>query len=374
MNRPSLYVFVVTLILALGHPVASLRAEEAPSLGELQGEMDALRSKQAALVRQLLFSGDAAHVAWGATWARELSLTEVEPDLVDVLRRDAQSPGVVPHLTMLAVFDALIQLEVQVADDLLVPYVARDGVPTESVSAATVLAVRSGVPHTQLAAFDALDQRDGSFTAAWLALGNALNTSRGPAGFVARLVERLEVELKITVVDHDVLRGWGGSRHLMFGDGRRTLPSSYPPLWSYDLSRSQREGDQLLADGPIPIYLERRRVTEGFGSSRRSANRTRGRLAWIAARLGTDVDDLPLRQTHSGRVRWSDADTLLRDVEAEKAKVRRAHGKLVASLLERGVLSEGEARTLEPQVELTLKDDREDQSEPLPLPAEARPR
>lgn len=374
MNRSSLCVFVVALILALGLPAATLRAEEPVPLDDLREQMETLRGQQTALARRLLLSEEGPRVAWGATWARELRLTDVEAELLEVLGRDTRSPGVMPHLALLAVFDALIQLDVHVEDGLLLPYVSREGIHMESVAAATILAVRSGAPHTQLAAFDAFDARENSWAEAWLALGNALNAGRTAPGFIARLVERLEVELKVQVVDHDKLRGWGGSMSIGCGDGRREIPDAYPPLWSYDLSPTQREGDPLLADGPTPIYLERRPVTRGIGSTRRTHDRSKDRLAWIAARLGAEVDDLPLHRKHYGRVRWSDADTLLREVESEKAKVRRAHQKLLAMLLERNVLSETEARTLEPRIVLKLKDDREDQSEPLPLPAEVRPR
>lgn len=363
MRAPFLTVLVVALLLP-----GVLRADEPKTYDDMQQDLEALRRRQVPLVQQLLEARDGRQIARGATWARELTLTEVIPDLVAVLERYAARRWTVPYAAVLAVLDALVELDASVDASVLVPLVDAEQAARAVVAGATLLALRSGGPRTQLAVFDALDERDDPYLfEAWCALGNVLDRSRGPAGFGARLLGRLEVRLEVVVVDWE-----GEPRRVMgrIGGGCRSptggVPAGYPPIRRYALSQEAAEGATLLADGPTPVYLRREAGGPPVSRSFVLHDRSRDRLAWIAARLGVDPEELPLQAVHAATLRWTGAEALRRDVESEQAKLRDAWQALAARLVEAGWVRAEEAGRLAPRIRLDLRDEREAKTEPLP--------
>ena len=353
---------VVAAAVLLGGPAAA-RAEPETEPG---ARLAALRSRQVALIRPLLASGDDRQVAWGATWARELSLTDLVPDLVALVRDEAQDDEAVGYYGMLAVFDALIHLDAMIEGEALRPFLERrHGFGHDHKAAAIVLAVRSGNPHTLLELFDVLDRDGKSWEEGWLALGNVLASS-GVAGFAMRLVQGIEIDVEITVRDPG--RHGGGSRDLGIGSGDGRLPEceGYPRIWRYDLTERPRTGDLLLADGPRPIFLRRREAQRGFGSTRRTPDRTRDRLAWIAGLVGTQVDELPLERRYGRTVAWSTPEAYLASVRGLQVQIASDFAQTVQRLVATGHLAAHEAEALRPRMHLEVRDKREDPSVPLP--------
>lgn len=378
----ALLVFLSSVLVV---PVAA-RAEDPMDLDTARSRLESLRREQVEVVRRLVHEGDDRALAWGATWAREAGLTEVVPDLLAVLHREAVDADAVGYYGMLAVFDALVQLDARPNGEDLVPFLGRrHGRGHDHRAPAVILAVRGGDPHALLALFDALDREDGSWEEGWLALGNAL-AARKVTGFARRTLERVEVVLQVTVRDPDDRRGYGGgSRSLGLGCGDGRLPErvGYPDVYRYDLTRYARDGYALLAGGPTPIHVERRRARRGFGTTSRSPQRrTEHRLDWIATLLDRDVEDLPLRRRHHATVTWGGAAEDPAAVEAERArvriaqyrasidaareKIRAAHGALLEALVLEGVLSLEEARGLEARIRVDVVDRRSDTAEVLP--------
>jgi len=358
----------LALVLLLGAPPGALRADEPASPDDVNEALRDLQRRQADLVRTLLASGDDRSVAWGATWARELSLTAVEPELVALLREKVLDPDRVGYYGMLAVLDALIHLGTRLDAEALVPFVERHrGRGGDHEAAAVILAVGSEDPHARLAVFDVLDADDGSWEEAWVALGNVLRAA-GTSGFAARLLGGLEVEVVLTVTDHERISGRGRSRTLFGGSGDGRLPphEGYPPIFRHGLTFHPRPGDVLLADGARPVYRTRRPAARGFGTSRGSQYRVRSRFEWIAQILGTSPEDLPLDQSRYATVRWTDLPAFHADVEIQHRAVDDAFDDLVRLLDQHGAVTPAEVRGLKPSVRFYVLDVRDDKSVPLP--------
>lgn len=361
-------LLVAVVLLAVPH---GARAEPPPP--EAGARLDTLRAQQAALIRPLLTSGDDRQVAWGATWARELSLGELEPDLVQLLRDEAQDEEVVGYYGMLAVFDALIHLGAVVEVEALRPFLERrHGYGRDHAAAVLILAIRSKNPHALLDLFNVLERDEKSWEEGWLALGNALVEER-PPGLAALLIEGIEIDVDVTV--HDPGRSIGIGRSIAVGsaDGRLPERKGYPRVWRHDLTVRPRVGDMLLADGPRPVYLRRQEALRGFGRTRSTADRSRERIAWIALLLGRELDDLPLQRRYVHSVEWSTAGDYVASVQGRQLRIASDFAQVVQHLVAAGHLTEREASRLVPRMNVTVRDARENASVPLPpLPEQAR--
>lgn len=359
------------LLLALA--LATVRGARAEPVDEARTRIEALRAEQAALVRPLLLGGEDRQIAWGATWARELSLTELVPELLQLLADGARDEEAVGYYGMLCVFDALLHLDAagQVEPGVLRPFLERrHGFGADHRAAATTLALRAGNPHVLLDLFDVLDRDDQGWHPGWLALGNTLAGRRTPPGFAARVLAGIVIEVEITVREPGLLRGRGSSRTLIggAGDGRLPQREGYPRMWRYELTTIPRAGRELLADGPTPVYLGRREALRGFGTVRSSIDRPEERIAWVAEMLRTEPEHLELKRRYGPVVPWTTPEDYLARVQVVEREIRAHFAETVQALLEAGHLASHETRGLEPVLEVSVCDDRDDRSVPLPPP------
>jgi hypothetical protein len=89
----------------------------------------------------------------------------------------------------------------------------------------------------------------------WVAASNALARLRAP-GFAAGLLRELTPVNSVLVLDPgEVPRGTAGFG--MEGSATTQLPPGFPPVAVYSLTTKEAPGQELVSDGPTPVYVER---------------------------------------------------------------------------------------------------------------------
>ncbi len=145
-----------------------------------------------------------------------------------------------------AMLDALIQLHSPLEASTLTS-IARQ-FPTE----ATILMLQDA-PRNQS---PLASVREGPVTHdVWVAASNALARLRAH-GFTAALLRELSLVNSVFVLDPGKpARGSPGAG--MIGTSSTQVPPGFPPIALYSLTAKWAAGEELVSDGPIPIYLER---------------------------------------------------------------------------------------------------------------------
>ena len=110
--------------------------------------------------------------------------------------------------------------------------------------------------------------------AGWVATSNELTALRS-RGFAAALLRETTITHRFVVATHNreaCCTGMVGS--LLGGLLTLKVPSGFPPIYFYRLTGKPLAGDELLADGPAPIYMRRALLQPGAdGAMPRRARR-----------------------------------------------------------------------------------------------------
>ena len=142
-----------------------------------------------------LAADDAREVAWAGWLVQRDKVRTAIPAVRRALARFAGQDKIEPELARLQLIDALIQLDVRVPGEELLPHASSSvlGVP------ALILAAQS--PEANAAYFAArMESLDKSPNLEWRVCGNLLAAQRDPR-FVAQCVRQLEFAIDITIRD-----------------------------------------------------------------------------------------------------------------------------------------------------------------------------
>ncbi len=372
MLRP---INLLTLLIFLAGTIFAQRQPADPSV-----EIAALSKQRAERAKEWLQSSNPQLIAWGAAIARQETLRELSPLLVAQAQSYPAASSIdgsyiAPadrdrHDAMFAVLDTLITLDLplpaQISGNLYGEF------PTQSL----ILLVRSGgetQPSILLKIF-----AHSRFDSPWLAAGNVL--SKGPTypSFAAEVLRNFTKHLNVTVTDNNTgIRGGIGSG--CGGDVGLANKVGWPAVGAYSLRHGLDgfTGMVLLADGDEPVYYSRYESKSYGGMSGPCDNggdRDLYRSQYLAHMAGLtstrvssptgrskDLDPHP-----SLWIRWSDAETYRREVLGAIVHERERTFLVIQRLHELHWLSEEEAASLQPRVDVAVWDQRHDKSTALP--------
>ena len=360
------FVFRFGLCVLLAASAVAAQQPQAPTDPSTVLTMQGLQTAQ--LAATWLHNGDPRLEAWGAYVILRDHHESLIPDLVKMVSEYEVAPWPIAdsrrdqHDAMIAVLDVLIELSGPVStSDAARLY---PEFPVQSL----ILLSREGD-----SAFPYLldiFRTERSHHDAWLAAGNELAQRRFP-GFAAAVLGSLTVQARIRVTTSgESEAGWGtGGSCASGGEGK----AGWPVVGNYSFA-GRRTGAILLADGVDPAYYMRW-VSGAY-------DRDRDRCCGPCAADGTDLNlyrehylafllaapqaNPPLRASFNETIIWRDSTTYLthlRDVVQQQDEAfLRAAGKL----RDAGLMTPEEVAVVTPHLEITIVDDRDDKTTPLP--------
>jgi hypothetical protein len=343
------------VVLVLPGPVVAAPGE--PALPPALKALAELDGKQEEILRGMLASEDARTVAWGAYEAARRGGETLVPALLRLATDKTTAGGTaLDEHALRSVHAALVDLNAKAPAKILRQLLDEGGFAADD---ALILAVRRGSDEDLLMVWDALGQEYAP-SLGQIALGNAL-AHREARGFAARLLAALEVRLRIEVRDDRRQGRYCEPRGSVPGDGRFVVPPGYPPTVLHSISDASFDGSVVLADGIHPIYLSRTEYREtevGFGDAG-------GMLSWqdayrefLAMLLREDSVVRILPRDVTATHRWKDSEHYVAWAAKQWNETHERFWALVARLVEREVLTEAEAATLDPRIEVLVKDER----------------
>jgi hypothetical protein len=323
--------------------------------------------EDAAAVARLFAAGDPASVAWAAYHAARLRLAIAVPDIVAHLRDGAgkkhQDPEQVASRACAAALADLRQ-PVEVGVPALV---WTTGCRAEAMYLAAIEPSRHEA--WLIERLRSTDEHEMD-TLPWLAAANLLALRRTPVATLA-LLQGLEPTLSIQVMDEGKVNG-GRRRKVGCGDGYTTLLPGFPPLVVWDLTRrpEKENGVELLADGPVPVWVSRReqtRESQGVGSAFWSVRRSQYRTLVLESLLGSGTMIPALDPDQEISIVWPGRTALIEHAAQILAEQEARWAALTAGLVQAQLLPAG---TPSPVVRLIFADNRTgDGLDPLPDPA-----
>jgi len=313
-------------------------------------------NEAAATASRLLQSPDAKDLAWGAFTAAQYHVASAIPLLITALQRDLPA-GADPYgAAELAILDALVQLGAEVPAETLQRSVTRWRIPT-----LILLARATGNKDAVL-----LPRLNVTTGLEWDAVANLLLATK-PSGFAFRLLDGLQLQLRIYVADQPnaLGSGMGGGTE---GDCNVVYPGpGFPPLADYDFTWAG-PGATILSVGPETVYYVRRvrqpSIVPCSDRGRVEKPRDWDRVKYVNALAGGQW----LRQETYVTIVWKKPDDFRPEVSRHRRAVADQYRNLVFLLVSAKQLTEGESRTLTPNITVTVEDGRKDKSAPLPRP------
>jgi hypothetical protein len=273
------------------------------------------------------------------------------------------------HDAMLAILDTLIQLDPPITGDESARLYSE--FPAQSL----ILLSRAWISEESLKSSNRFLLelfRTEHSELAWLAAGNIL-AERKAEGFAAAVLGNMTVHMNLLVTSpHQAISGSGESS---CGDSFAGPPenrSAWPEIGTYALAESG-PGVTLLADGADPAYFRRKvgRIyssIEGHGECT-DVNAYRWdelRQHYVARMLDASQDESPLKASIYETIIWENGKAYLAYlndfVQQERMKFAEVAGKLRDACL----MSEEEVAAVKPHLEITIVDNREDKTAPLP--------
>jgi hypothetical protein len=211
-----------------------------------------------------------------------------------------------------SVLDALIQLDVVVPPEVVLPF--------RKERRAEVLLLLARAPGSENALLSMIDEPLN--TAEWLAVGNVLSEQRSQRFFRKTLSELvLTHDFQVSNSNH----GWVGRCGGAIGSGttQRRFPKGFPPIALYQLDFPQMSqsvpNDEILAfSGPHDVYFRRKVIQPGAQEEWTELNFFRyldGYRSQYLARLAGRPDDEVFNALFPASViRWTDAQAFKNDV------------------------------------------------------------
>src|SRR5262249_25971963 len=151
-------------------------------------------------------------------------------------------------------------------------------------------------------------------------------------GFPARLIQQLEIKVRVDVTDQNAGRGIG-SYHGIGCNGDMASFEGYPPIAYYSLSGSQQPGVVALSAGRHPIYYRRvlSKATPGIAASNRlptNTNRNQYSLEYLADMLGESPEELKFIPISFHTISWNGPGHYLAEIFRIGCQVAESYQEL----------------------------------------------
>jgi hypothetical protein len=350
------FPLLIAVLLATG---IALRAQ-APTDADLDHTRPAETDK---LIQEWLPNGSPVQQAWAAYWiGRDHRYQEIPRplDLVSTFQARSEtgsSSGTDNDLLLAAVLDALIQLHGDV------PKANAEALYPKFPVQALVLLSRTSDDARDVVSkiMDSATQR-----ITWLAAADLL-AADPPAGFTARLLKGIAIRMTIQLLSAGQSGiGWGEGGSC--GEGSNSGRGGWPPAGLYYLSLHDSPTSALLADGENPVYV--RRVDPGQDAPGSCAEDMFLDIAGlrrdlVGQLLGLKKEQFALQLNPSLDVTWSTGQAYVDTADDSVRKPQDTLQQTVAALEAQGLLTEAEAESNRPSLEVAVLDLRREKT-PLP--------
>jgi hypothetical protein len=367
--------WLVETLLALFSLSAPLVAQQKVEV-DPEAVLHAEAKQRAEWANEWLSSEDPQRVAWGAWLARQDHQTALVAVLIEKVEEyqpneefSFQTVERDRHDALLAVLDALIELRAPV------PVQAARKLYPEFAAQSIILLVRSP-EDAQSSALDIFHIAEANWT--WLAVGNLLLKNRTP-GFAALLLSQFTEHMEVSVIDSGIAGGSaGGGSECGFSVGRPK--AGWPAVGLYFLNQFPERLPNLTAafliGGETPVYYWRHdqgnydNPTASPGACD-DGNRDEYRAQFLNKLMEPWFSGIKLDAYPHTTIEWKgEADyrqQLIRIVKEQRSKF---HGAVVFLQDSAQVLTPSEAAPLRLRLEFIIRDDRSQQSVPLPVISE----
>jgi hypothetical protein len=350
------------------------------------------REQTAQLAATWLHSGDARLEAWGAYVVLRDKHKQFIPDLVALVHGYEVAGWQFPpadenrHDAMLAVLDDLIQFYVVIP----VPEAARlyPEFPAQSI----ILISRGNKDATRF--FMEIFRDEKLHAMEWQAAGNFLAQIETP-GFAADVLSKLTVHATVKVTSSGELRfsdGMGGGCSILIPKAKPDWPevgnyslatgaapeSDWPRVGAEKYFEQHSAAALFLVAGPIPIYSQRsvdalydqirhaRRDGNGCGANYVDWDSLRER--YVTRMVSAKQESPPLKSYFDETIAWKDSNSYFQYLRNMVQQQQTAFREVVAKLKSSGWMTADESGAAKLKLEITIVDDREDKTIPLPHP------
>lgn len=333
--------------------------------------LEELAAAEDAILLEMLSSSEPTEIAWAAYIVGQTKRGALAADLVgalgrvDHVRLDRDDAGDetarrLTRVLLAAAADAGFVLPME----LLRRYLRG---PWDFRGPATIILLR-GPMEDLLTAWDMFGQ--GVASAEQIAIGNHLAATRTLA-FCSRLLGSLKLQLHVVATDEregeeEYAPYWArvaADFYIERGQG-------FPPLVHHFVSRDVTDGAAVLAKGLVNVFTERRETSEEvMGSSAMDlTDPDRVRQGLIATLLDVAVEELGLPMQMKLYVASSRHDEFTEAVRRAQRRYEARYWAVVASAIEKGVLTKKEAAELTVGLATSLEDERTISDNALTLP------
>jgi hypothetical protein len=327
----------------------------------------------------LLNSREAADRAWGAYLAGRYHLTNLQPRLQNLLPEILASND---QYLVCSFLEAEIQLGSVLSEEMM--RTIYKGYPTEAV------VIFSAAPENYRKLMLSLFQKE-TFSLEWFALGNLLLKIKEREFLMLMMMGIKQIPIDISVFDifPNEGRGFTGGP----GITPQKVPSSYPPCIYYAL---RAHSSSLITDsstdlqtyfpvtrdssvdlpfpGPTTVFAKRIVVHPGdaiFPEYVRSdfmryipPDIYKFRQQYVSAFLELPAEDVSLEQPLV--LKWEGKAQYEAALTGHCRKILAKYDRIIALLLDRGLIQPSQAKTLEGSISLKIRDLRKDKTMPLP--------
>jgi hypothetical protein len=351
--------------------IAALAQQAPPDPAAVMGSLD---KQLEPLANAWLHSADPRVQAWGAYMVLRDRRSEAIPVLLamvagfPVVEQVATQADVDQHDAMLGVLDALIQFGAQVpAGDAQRIY---PEFPVQSL----ILLSRS--QEDTAPALLAIFRSERRWPAAWLATGTLL-LEHPAEGFAAAVVEGLTVHAQVMVTEPGIGSGGGiGGGSTCCGGGLSKPRAGWPALGVYAFGGCGdrlQPGATVLARGTDPAYYHRQvnasYQVDGVFNCGCNPDQDLVRQHYLTTLLRDSGEQPPVRAHVSHTIVWQGLDAYRSERAAFIGEQQHIFAELARRLGERSLLSEAEAKTIRPKLQIRVWDQRASQQPALPAVA-----
>jgi hypothetical protein len=207
---------------------------------------------------------------------------------------------------------------------------------------------------------------------AWLAAGDIL-LQRRAEGFATAVLAGLTVHAQVDVYESGVGGSFGGGNLCCMAGGPFRSRIGWPPLGVYAFSGCGirlQPGATLLADGPDPVHYHRQvngsYHADGVTGCACGEDRDLVYQHYLTALLFHPPEEPPLRAHVSHLIEWQGPDAYSSELAAFIAAQQRVFAELARQLGNLRLVSETEAATLRPRLQIRISDYRASPARALP--------
>jgi hypothetical protein len=327
----------------------------------------------AELILKWLGSNNPRLVAWGAYFARESNEQAAVAPMVQLVERwappdkDKDTEGQEKLDAMAEALDALIVVGWK--PSLTALQAIESSFPAQTAVLASRLSNAEMLPLLQ----SWYARRKGFHFLPALPRIAAMRLAAGPPpGFAASVLAETEVSLSVSVrTTDDLKRIWWDTSSGNCGQFEYASRPDWPPIFRYGLLEQYQPTTLMLVVefAGDRITYARSSHDSGWGSCYEP--RGLNDEIWyhlIAGMLGVDKKELPWQRKKSISIDWSSDKQYLSEFLTQIALEDAAFQSTVNGLYAKGFLTKEEARSIRPELSITVFDDRKPAENPLPLP------